>query len=174
MDLASHRWRVVAFECNFCDKLFKRKELLVKHLSSHQEQEKVPEPVLKQDTSNAIVKVNSEGGTFEQKTSKNIVEAKDEDIRKIAENKVKLKVSEFELLTKKSESIASLKVKEEYLRRKKAALLFYEAERRQKIGSGDRELEDSGIVSIKAKESSNKVNESISQQEIGSGKLKRE
>merc|ERR1712098_898158 len=154
------------------DKLFKRKELLVKHLSSHQEQEKVPEPVLKQDTSNAIVKVNSEVVTFEQKTSKNIVEAKDEDIRKIAENKVKLKVSEFELLTKKSESIASLKVKEEYLRRKKAALLFYEAERRQKIGSGDRELEDSGIVY--KKDSSNKVNESISPQEIGSGNLKRE
>ena len=47
MDLASHRRRVIAFECNFCDKLFKRKELLVKHLASHQEA--VPLPVEKKD-----------------------------------------------------------------------------------------------------------------------------
>ena len=64
MDLASHRRRVIAFECNFCDKLFKRKELLVKHLASHQET--VPLPVEKKDEIPSSKIESSTQGIFEK------------------------------------------------------------------------------------------------------------
>ena len=100
--------------------------------------------------------INIPSNFVDDAPSENNLDKESDAKKQMSSNKIKLKVSEFELLRKKVEGIASLKAREEFLKRKKT-ILINESFRKQESFTEK--------IRITCMESSFKLNESMRRQE---------